>query len=92
VDRNVAYVAIVVYVCCKLLFSMLYPFFQIYVASVFIWMLRMFHTYVASVLSGCCIFFIMGFKCFYKCFRCMFQVFHVHSDICYKCYIWMFQK
>ena len=36
VDRNVAYVAMVVHVCCKLLFSMFYLFLQTYVASVFI--------------------------------------------------------
>jgi hypothetical protein len=36
VDRNVAYVAIVVYLCCKLLFSMLYLFFHMYVASVYL--------------------------------------------------------
>jgi hypothetical protein len=27
------------------------------------------------------------FRCFYKCFRCMFQVFHVPSDVYCKCYI-----
>ena len=52
VDRDVAYVAIVVHVCCKLLFPM-FLFFQMHVASVFIWMLYIFYTYVASVLSGC---------------------------------------
>jgi hypothetical protein len=36
VDRDIAYVAMVVYVCCKLLFLMFYLFFQTYVASVFI--------------------------------------------------------
>jgi hypothetical protein len=51
VDWNVAYVTMVVHVCCKLLSLMFHLFFQTYVASVFIWMLHMFHTYVVSVLS-----------------------------------------
>jgi len=49
VDRDVAYVSMVVHVCCKLLFLMFHLFFQTYVASVFSWMLHMFHTYVCSV-------------------------------------------
>ena len=53
VYRDVPYVAMVVHGCCKLLLSMFYLFFQTYVASVFIWMLHMFHTYVASVSCGC---------------------------------------
>jgi hypothetical protein len=50
-------------------------------------MLHMFHTYVASVLSGCCICFTMILKCFCKCFKYMFQVFYLPSDICCKCCI-----
>ena len=53
VDWAVAYVAMVVHVCCK--HSNVSSVFQTYVASVFIFMLHMFHTYVASVLSGFCI-------------------------------------
>jgi hypothetical protein len=34
VDRDVAYVAMVVHVCCKCLFLMFHPCFQAYVASV----------------------------------------------------------
>jgi len=45
-DRDVAYVAMIVYVYCKLLFPNFYLFFQTYVASVFIWMLQ---TCVSSV-------------------------------------------
>jgi hypothetical protein len=51
--------------------------FQTYVASVFIWMLHMFHTYVASVLSRCLRIFAMVINCFFKCFRCIFRVFHL---------------
>jgi hypothetical protein len=41
VDRDIAYVAMIVHIYCKLMFSMLY-FFPMFVASVFIWMLHMF--------------------------------------------------
>ena len=65
-DRDVAYVAMVVYVCCKLLFIIFHLFFQTYVASVFICTLHMClqvfyldvayvsHIMFASVLSRCC--------------------------------------
>jgi hypothetical protein len=82
VDWDVAYVAMVVHVCCKLLFSMLHLFFQTYVASVFIWMLHMFHTYVASVLSRCCVCFIMVFKCSSGAFASV-------SDACFKYFIYL---
>jgi hypothetical protein len=55
VNRDVAYVTMVVHVCCKYLFPMFHLFFQTYVANVFIWILHMFYTYDASVLSGCCV-------------------------------------
>ena len=72
VDRDVAYVAMVVHLCCKCLFPMFHMFFQMYVASVFIRMLHMFHTYIVSVLFGCCVRVAMVFKCF----MCVFlQVF-----------------
>ena len=46
VDRDVAYVAMVVHVCCKLLFSVFHILFLTYVASVFICMLHMFFTHI----------------------------------------------
>ena len=61
VDRDVEYVAMAMHLCCKCLFEMFCLFFQTYVASVFIWMLHMFYTYVASVLSRYCICFAMAF-------------------------------
>jgi hypothetical protein len=61
-------------------------FFQMYVASVFIWMLHMFHTFVVSVLSGYYISFIMVLKCSCKCFRCIFQVFNLSWDILSGCF------
>ena len=78
VNRDVAYVAMVVHVCCKLLFPMFHIFFQTYVASVFIWMLHMFHTYVASVLFGC-----------YVCFAMVSSVFASVTDTCFKCFIYL---
>jgi hypothetical protein len=68
-DRDVAYVVMVIHVCCKRLFQM-FQLFQTYVTYVLIWVLHMFHTYVASVLSGCCI-----------CFTYMLQMFYL--DVAY---------
>jgi hypothetical protein len=48
VDRDVAYVAMVVHVCCKRLFPMFYLFIDVCCKCVYL-MLHMFHTYVASV-------------------------------------------
>ena len=80
VDRDVAYVAMIVHVCCKLLFSMFPLFFQTYVASVFIWMLHMLYTYVASVLSRCCLcftWFSSVFASVSSVLRRMLQVLHL---------------
>jgi len=47
---------------------------------VFIWMLPMFHAYVAIILSGCCVCVAMVFEVFhvfFKCFRRMFQTYVV---------------
>ena len=104
-DRDVAYVAMVIHVYCKLLFSMFHLFVQTYFASVFIWMLHMFHTYVASILSGCCVYFAMISSVFsrfssvsnacFKCFIC-FQTYVTcvlsgcGKWLCCKCMFWMF--
>jgi hypothetical protein len=69
VDRDIAYVAMVVHVCCKLLFLMFHLFFQMYTTNVFIWMLHIFHTYVATVYLDL---HIQWFPVV-KCFRCMFS-------------------
>jgi len=82
----------VVHICCKLLFPMCFICFSNVCASVFIWMLHMFHTYITSVLFGCYVCFTMVLRCFCKCFRYIFQVFHLSSNVCCKCYIWMFQQ
>ena len=69
-----------VHVCCKAYVPNVSSVFRMYVASVFISMLHMFHTYVVSVLSACCVclqWFSSVFRCFCKCFRRMFQVFHL---------------
>jgi hypothetical protein len=80
IDRDVAYVAMVVHLCCKLLFPLFHLFFQTYVASVFIWKLHMFHAYVANILSGCCVRVAEVFKCF-MCFSQVFQT-HVSNVSC----------
>ena len=91
VDRDVAHVVMVILVCCNCMFQMFYLFFQTYVASVFVWMLHMFHIYVARVLSECSVFkcLFMSFQVFCMCFRCMFQVFHMFqryvASVSYGC-------
>ena len=77
VDWDVPYVVMVVHVCCNRLSSMFHLFFQTYVASVFIWMLHMFHIYVASVFIWMLLMFAMIFNCFCKYFRCMFRMFYL---------------
>jgi hypothetical protein len=87
VDRNVA---MIVHICCKCLFPKFHPFFQTYVASVFIWMLHMFHTYVASVLSGCCIclqLFLSVFHVFLHAFQAYVSNVLVVSYVCCNCFI-----
>ena len=72
----------VVHVCCKLLLLIFHLFFQTYVASVFIWMLYMFHTYVASVLSR--------YRVCLQWFSSVFsRVFASVSDTCFKCFIFL---
>jgi hypothetical protein len=59
--------------------------FQIYAASVFIWMLHMFHTYVASSLLDI-LYVCNDFKRFSSVFFKFFQVF---SEACFKCFIYL---
>ena len=60
---------------------MFHLYFHMYVANVFIWMLHMFHTYVASVLSGCCV-------CL-QWFLSVLGIFASVSDACFKCFIYL---
>ena len=55
VDRDVAYVAMVVQVCCKSLSPMFHVFFRRMLQACFFGCCICFLTYVASVLSGCCV-------------------------------------
>jgi hypothetical protein len=72
VDRDVAYVAIVVHLCCKRLFPVFYLFSDICCTCV--------HTYVSSVLSGRYVMFAIVFKCFSGVFANV-------SETCFKCFI-----
>jgi hypothetical protein len=50
---DISYVVIVIHVCCELLFSMFHLFSR---RMLQVWLSRCciyFHTYIASVLSGC---------------------------------------
>ena len=78
VDRDVAYVAMVVHLCCKLLFPMFYLFFkrmlQVCLSRcyVFTHIMQVFYLDVAYVYNG------------FKCFSCVFAGV---SDTCLKCFI-----
>jgi hypothetical protein len=63
VDRDVAYVTMVVHVYCKGLFLMFHLFFDVCCKCV-LSEYCIYFTHVASVLSGYCVCFAMVFKCF----------------------------
>ena len=79
VDRDVAHVAMVVHVCCKLLFLMFHLFFSnicctcVYldVAYVFTHMMQVFYLDIAYV---------------YNSFKCLSGVFASVSDVCLICF------
>jgi hypothetical protein len=73
-------------VCCK------YVYLDVtYVSYVccecFIPMLHMFHTYVASVSSRCCICFCNGYTRVFLVFQMYVASVSTISDVCYKCFI-----
>jgi hypothetical protein len=67
VDRNVAYVAMVVHVCCKCMLAMFHLCFRTYVASVC-------YLDVVYVYKGFQVFFF-SFKCFRSMLQVLFQIF-----------------
>jgi len=73
VDQDVAYVAMVIHVCCKRLFQMFHLFFQTYVVSVFIGTLNMFHTNIE-----CFIWMLHMFLMAFQVFSVFLQVFQEH--------------
>jgi hypothetical protein len=82
VDQDVAYVAMVIHICCKLMFSMFYLFFrrmlQVCLFGCYICfthMLQVFYLDLTYVLQW----FQVFFRCFCKRFRCIFQVFYLSS-------------
>jgi hypothetical protein len=84
VDYDVAYVAMVIHLCCKRLSPMFHLFFQTYVSSVFypdvayvshiLRMLQVFHLDVAMFFNGCK------------------RLFSGVSHVCCKCFLQMLQK
>jgi hypothetical protein len=81
--------------CFKCMFQMFYLFpdvcckhmFQVF-SSVSYICLQVFHLDVAYDSIG----FQIFFRRLHKCFRRLFQVFHLSFSVCYNCCIWMFQK
>jgi hypothetical protein len=82
VDQDVAYVAIGVHLCCKHLSPMFHLFFRYLLQVCFIWMLHMVHTYIASVLFGCCVCFAMATDVFSWCFQMYVTSVSIVSDVC----------
>jgi hypothetical protein len=81
VDRDIAYAAIAIHHMLQTFIPNISSvFFQTYVVGVFIRMLHIFHTYIVSVLSECCIYFAMTFQVFLSSFASV-------SDACFKCFI-----
>ena len=71
VDWDVAHVAIVVHVCCKILFQCFICFFRRILQVCLFGHCIYFYINDASVLYGYCV-YLKIFKCFWKCFRRMF--------------------
>jgi hypothetical protein len=78
-DRDVAYVPMVVHVCCKCLF----PIFHLFLTCM-----------LQVCLSGCCTCFTHMLQVFYldvayvcNGFQVFFRCFVSVSDICFKCFI-----
>jgi len=102
VDRGVAHVAYVLEACCKSMFWV-FQMFQRYISSVFrdaccncvygccIGFTHMLHVFYSDVAYGCNGFQVC-FRCVFKCFISMFQVFQLPSDVCCNRCIWMFKN
>jgi hypothetical protein len=88
VDRDVAYVEMVVHVCCKGLLPMFHLcFLDACCKYVYLDVLYMFQTYAACVLSGCCVWL----QWFSSVFRCFFQVFEKHVSSVSSAFVRMLQ-
>ena len=74
VDRDDAFVAMVLHICCKLLSSMFHSFFRRILQVCLSGCCICFHIYVASVLSECCVCFAMVSSVF----QVFLQVFQMH--------------
>ena len=75
---SVSYVLEVCFICV----------FQTHVASVFSCMLHVLYLDVVYGYNG----FQVFLGVFFKCFKSMFQVFQLPSDVFCNCCIWMFEK
>jgi hypothetical protein len=89
VDRDIAYVAMVVHVCCKLLFPMFHLFSNVCCKCVYLDVVYVSHTCCKCFICILRVFSMVSsvFQMFLKCFIRMFQVFNLSSDVCCKCCI-----
>jgi hypothetical protein len=85
VDQDIVYVIMVIHVCCKCSSKMFHLCFWTYCYKC----VYLDVTYVSHIYCKCfyldmayvCNGFQVFFMYFYKCFRSMFQVFHLSSDV-----------
>jgi hypothetical protein len=83
---DVAYVGMVVHVGCKLLFSM----FQLFFADIYC---KCVYLNVACASHICCMYVYLDVAYILEwLFRALSGVSTSVSDVCCKCFIWMFQK
>jgi hypothetical protein len=64
VDRDIAYVAMAIYICCKRLCQMFYLFSNVCCQRFYLDVAYMSHVCLQVFLSGCCICFAMANKYF----------------------------
>jgi hypothetical protein len=80
----------VVHEYCKSLFSMFHLFLRRMLQACVIWMLHMFSHICSKYFIWMLYMFLMVFKCFYKCFKCMFEVFYLSflyvANVASKCF------
>jgi hypothetical protein len=69
---DIAYIAVDIHVCCKCIFQMCH----------------LFHTYVASISTGCCICCIIAYVLDICCKR-LFKIFHLFQTYVVNVFIWM---
>jgi hypothetical protein len=83
VDQKVAYVAMVVHVCCKHISSIFHLFLDVSCKCVYLDVAYVSHTYCKCFMWMLRM-FAMFFQVFFQVFEMHVQVLHLPSDVCCK--------